>query len=119
MGKELVERHSQGATVHWGNDGFCVDIAAQHPHRIDDVTIGLLCDLNRFGAAADPIEWEVFRTAVLEGQGWKLHRLWTPHFFRDRTGCFNAVLQDIQEFLANDVDKDALPVQDDDELASA
>jgi hypothetical protein len=28
--------------------------------------------------AADPVEWDLFRTAILEGQGWKLMRLWTP-----------------------------------------
>jgi hypothetical protein len=38
------------------------------------VTIGVLCDMNRFTRAADPVQWEVFRTAVLEAQGWKFHR---------------------------------------------
>ena len=32
-----------------------------------------------------------FRTAVLEKQGWNLHRLWTPHFFRDPKGSIKAI----------------------------
>ena len=27
-----------------------------------------------------------FRTAIHESQGWKLQRIWTPHFFRDPNG---------------------------------
>jgi hypothetical protein len=44
------------------------------------VTAGALCDMNRFDRAADPVEWEVFRTAIMEGQGWRFSRVWTPHF---------------------------------------
>src|SRR5205814_1594429 len=89
---------------------FCVDLALHHPQRMEDVTIGLLCDTNRFEQAADPVEWEVFRTMVLESQKWKLHRVWTPQFFRDPRGAVEAVMNDVQNFLASDVDPDALPV---------
>jgi very-short-patch-repair endonuclease len=33
----------------------------------------------------------VFRTGVLEKQGWRLHRVWTPHFFRDPKGTMKAI----------------------------
>ena len=116
FGKELVEKHATGATVHWGNDGFCVDLALHHPQRIEDVTIGVLCDINRFDPAADPVEWEIFRTRVLESQTWQIHRLWTPQFFRDPRGCVESILQDVQRFLASDTDKDALRVSQSDGL---
>ena len=63
------------STVYWGNDGFCVDLALQHPSRHDDVTIGILCDLCRYSKAADLVEWDVFRSAVLQSQGWQRLRL--------------------------------------------
>src|SRR5439155_25428552 len=116
FGKDLVEKHSTGATVHWGNDGFCVDVALHHPHRVDDVTIGVLCDDNRFEQAADAVEWEIFRTSVLESQNWNLHRLWTPQFFRDPRGCVETILQSAAEFVAAETDKDALRVSQSDEL---
>ncbi|MDB5292465.1 MAG: REase, partial [Phycisphaerales bacterium] len=28
---------------------------------------------------------------ILESQGWKLHRVWTPHFYRDPSGVTRAV----------------------------
>ena len=46
-----VTEHRVGGDVHWGNDGFCVDVALHHPRRMEDVTIGLLCDTNRFEQA--------------------------------------------------------------------
>jgi hypothetical protein len=108
FGRELVDNHDTGATVHWGNDGFCIDIALHHPKRIEDVTIGVLCDVNRFEQAADPVEWEVFRTMVLESQSWKLHRLWTPQYFRDQQGCVEQILMAANSFVADDADRDTL-----------
>jgi len=113
LGNQLASRQQVGSDVHWGNDGFCIDLALHHPRRADDVTIGVLCDLNRFAQAQDPVEWEVFRTSILESQNWKLHRLWTPHFFRDRQGCTKAILDDAAELLANETEKDAIPVEND------
>lgn len=89
----LAASHRVSSDVHWGNDGFCVDLALHHPTQPGDVTVGVLCDGTRYPKAADRVEWDLFRTAVLEGQGWKLVRLWTPHFFRDPEGATTRVLQ--------------------------
>ena len=83
---KLAEAHRVGAEVHWGNEGFCVDLALRPPDAPGGATVGVLCDASRFVESEDPMEWDVFRTAVLEKQGWRLHRVWTPHFFRDPKG---------------------------------
>ncbi|MCE9669011.1 AAA domain-containing protein [Myxococcus stipitatus] len=93
LATRLARHHHVSSDVHWGNDGFCVDVALHHPTRPGDVTVGLLCDGTRYTKAADRVEWDLFRTAILEGQGWKLVRLWTPHFFRDPEGATTRVLQ--------------------------
>ncbi len=110
MAAHLATRHKTGSTTYWGNDGFCVDLALQHPKRADDVTIGVLCDSSRYLKADDPVEWDVFRTAILEGQGWKLHRVWTPHFFRDVRGNLDQINKDVEIFLATELPRDVLPV---------
>ncbi|MFK7959148.1 MAG: AAA domain-containing protein, partial [Phycisphaerales bacterium] len=103
-----VARAGNGNELYWGNDGFCVDIALDHPVRPDDVTIGLQVDMTRFRGAADPIEWELFRQVVLESQGWKLHRVWSPTIFRDLTGTQETVAERVRSFLATDRDPDDL-----------
>ena len=110
LAQQLSKHHSVGSDVYCGNDGFCVDLALHHPQRIEDVTIGVLCDGTRFQQAEDPIEWEVFRTSVLESQGWQLHRLWTPHFFRDSQCCIQRILHQAAELMAKEENKDALKV---------
>jgi len=83
LGAKMTATRGQGVDAHWGNPGFCIDVALHHPDRDEDVTAGLLCDFARYDRAPDPLQWEVFRTAMLESQGWHLHRVWTPSFFRD------------------------------------
>ena len=92
LGSRLLAQHHIGSTVQWGNDGFCVDLALHHPTRPQDVTIGVLTDMNRFEPAADPVEWEVFRTSVMRSQGWNFKRVWTPHYFRDRQAVTRQVV---------------------------
>jgi hypothetical protein len=103
----LAGTRNIGSTVHWGNDGFCVDLALHHPARAEDVTIGILCDTTRYSSNQDAVEWEVFRQAILEQQGWKLHRVWTPHFFRDPNGCLEKISDEVQAALESE--KHTLP----------
>lgn len=82
LGSTLLERHRTGSHVHWGNEGFCVDVACIHPLMPADVTVGVLADFSRFHKTPDPVEWDIFRTRVLRSQGWELQRLWSPVLFR-------------------------------------
>jgi hypothetical protein len=90
LARKLADGFGLGGDVHWGNEGFCVDVALR-PGGKGEVTAGVLCDAARFAQSEDPVEWDAFRTAVLEKQGWRLVRVWTPHFFRDPTGTVKAV----------------------------
>jgi len=99
LGQRLASMKNVGSTIHWGNDGFCVDLAIAHPGRAEDVVLGVLCDTTRYSTQQDAVEWEVFRTQILEQQGWKLHRLWTPHFFRDPSGCTQQIIREMQTIL--------------------
>lgn len=82
LGRTLLERHQTGSHIHWGNEGFCVDVACIHPIMPADVTVGVLTDFSRFHKTPDPIEWDIFRTRVLRSQGWEIERLWSPVLFR-------------------------------------
>jgi hypothetical protein len=109
LGRAL-EGQGLGSVVHWGNDGFCVDVAVWHPARAEDVTVGVLCDLTRFSQAADPVEWDLFRTAVLESQGWALMRVWSPVVFRDAAGTVEAVVAKARAEAGRGEDPDAIRV---------
>lgn len=82
LGQILLDQHQTGTHIHWGNEGFCVDVACIHPLMPADVTVGILTDFTRFHKTPDPIEWDIFRTNILRNQGWELKRLWAPVLFR-------------------------------------
>lgn len=92
LGRLIASRSDTWCDVHWGNEGFCIDLAFHHPGVPADRTLGVVCDGTRYQNAADPVAWDVFRTAVLQQQGWRLERLWTPQFFRDPEGTLNQLL---------------------------
>ena len=102
LGAHLQTNHGISSIVHWGNDGFAVDAALVHPERPEDVTIGVLCDGSRFAKAADRVQWDVFRTEVLEGQGWRLLRIWSPQFFRDPKGAVGRLKRIADNWLATE-----------------
>ncbi|MBX3258831.1 MAG: DUF4011 domain-containing protein [Labilithrix sp.] len=83
LAKRLADPDGLSSDVHWGNDGFCVDVALHHPTVPEDVTVGVLCDNTRFDKAEDPVEWELFRSRILAGQGWSFVRIWTPQLVRE------------------------------------
>ncbi len=89
----LLEKSGVGSFVHWGNEGFCVDVACIHPLMPADVTVGLMTDFTRFHKTPDPIEWDLFRTNVLRSQGWEIHRIWSPVLFRKKTEVVNRIRQ--------------------------
>lgn len=97
LGHWCHDRQGIGSTVYWGNDGFCVDLALAHPRHPDDVTMGVLTDFTRYRKTPDPIAWEQFRSAILAGQGWELHRVWSPGLFRDAEGHLEALQRRHQE----------------------
>ena len=86
LAARLARGQGLSSDVHWGNEGFGVDVALRHPFEDGMVTAGLLCDLTRFDLVEDPVEWELFRLAVHLSQGWCLQRVWSPALFRDPEG---------------------------------
>ena len=83
LGPLLAHRRGAPVGVFWGNDGFCVDNALHDPEHPEAAELGVLTDFARFGKAPDPVTWDLYRTAMLRGMGWPLHRVWSPLLFRD------------------------------------
>jgi hypothetical protein len=94
LARRFIETRRAGSDVYWGNDGFGIDLAMHQPGHEQDVTIGVLCDTSRFTGAGDPVEWDIFRTGIHESQGWQIHRVWTPSFFRDPSGQSETILRE-------------------------
>lgn len=93
LGRRFRNDLAVGNKVHWGNEGFMVDVACVHPTLPADVTIGVLADFTRFHKTPDPLSWDLFRCEILKAQGWELHRVWSPALFRRYEGTMNRLSQ--------------------------
>ncbi|HEY3998006.1 MAG TPA: AAA domain-containing protein [Candidatus Xenobia bacterium] len=111
LAQTLSDREKHASEVYWGGDGFCVDLALQHPERAGDVSLGVLCDGTRYLKAPDPAEWDAFRTVVLQSQGWALHRVWTPHFVRNPERCLQALQSAVSAELSKEREGSARPAE--------
>ncbi len=91
LGHQLVASSRCIAEAYWGNDGFCVDLALRAADAPEATMIGVLCDSSRFDKATDRIEWDMFRSVVLEDQGWSLRRVCSPQLFRNLQGTLSGL----------------------------
>jgi hypothetical protein len=48
---------------------------------------------------------------VLESQGWQLHRLWTPQFFRDLQDHVQNFLSEADDIANTEPDPDSIPIE--------
>lgn len=67
-----------------GVDGFRIDLAVRDPLQAGRFALGIECDGAAYHSSADARERDRLRQEVLEGLGWRIHRIWGPSWFRLR-----------------------------------
>jgi hypothetical protein len=96
LANKLSHDHQIPSDIYWGNDGFLVDLALRDPDKPDDVTLGLLVRRQPLRRRRGPRRMGRLPHRHPRGQGWILHRIWSPHFFRDPKGVTQQILRDAQ-----------------------
>lgn len=102
LGRLVANLEQMSSDVHWGNDGFCIDVAFHHPQHTEERTLGVICDGTRFQYADDPVAWDVFRMSILDHQGWQIRRCWSPDFFRDPEGTVRQLASQAKRITAEE-----------------
>jgi very-short-patch-repair endonuclease/flagellar biosynthesis GTPase FlhF len=65
-----------------GSAGFFIDLAVVDPEVPGRFIIGIECDGAAYHSARSARDRDRLRQAVLEGLGWKIHRIWSTDWFR-------------------------------------
>lgn len=101
LARRLARERGLGSVAHWGNEGFRIDVAVDGPGEKPGTAIpgaaGILCDMSAFADAPDPVEWELFRSGILAGLGWRVQRWWSPQVFRDPQRVLHQIAQGVSE----------------------
>jgi very-short-patch-repair endonuclease len=81
----LVQRgHEVHAQV--GCSGYRIDLAVVDPQLPGRYLLGIECDGAAYHSAATARDRDRLRAAVLQGLGWRLHRVWSTDFWQDAAG---------------------------------
>ena len=67
-----------------GSAGFRIDLGVRHPDRPGRYILAVECDGARYHSALWARERDRLRQDVLEGMGWRFHRIWSTDWFHRR-----------------------------------
>jgi very-short-patch-repair endonuclease len=70
-----------------GVSRFRIDLGVIHPDRPGDYLVGVECDGATYHSAATARDRDKVRSAILQGLGWKLVRVWSTEWWVDRAGA--------------------------------
>jgi very-short-patch-repair endonuclease len=66
-----------------GSAGFFLDLAVVDPANPGRYLLGIECDGARYHSARSARDRDRLRQAVLEGLGWRIHRIWSTDWFNN------------------------------------
>ncbi len=82
-----------------GTAGYRIDIAVKHPDEPGEYLLGVECDGAAYHSAKAARDRDRLRQAVLEGLGWRIHRIWGLSWYHDRAGQVERLRQAIEHAL--------------------
>ena len=95
--------HGYDVEAQVGSAGFKIDLAVRNPDRKQDYLVAIECDGARYHSSAWARERDRLRQQVLEGKGWKFHRIWSTDWFYSRDTEVQKLLSAIEVALHTDV----------------
>jgi len=67
-----------------GVAGFFIDIGVKHPDREGEFILGIECDGATYHSAKSVRDRDRLRQEILEKKGWRIHRIWSTDWFKNR-----------------------------------
>ena len=95
--RELVER-SYKVSPQVGYSGFRIDLGVVHPDDPGRYVVGIECDGATYHSGKSAKERDVMRQRFLEDKGWRILRIWSRRWWRDREAEMDRIVDRIEEF---------------------
>jgi len=80
-----------------GSAGFFVDLAVVDPDNPGRYLLGIECDGATYHSSRSARDRDRLRQQVLEGLGWRMHRIWSTDWFRDRQKALQKLVAAIKQ----------------------
>lgn len=88
-----LEKHGYKATTNVGRSQFRVDVAVERKDRPGVFSLGILLDGYRYRDTQTTRDREVVQPSVLQGLDWKVMRVWSVDWLRNRQRVIDRILE--------------------------
>lgn len=85
-----------------GVAGFFIDIGVKHPERDWEYILGIECDGATYHSAKSVRDRDRLRQEILEKKGWKIHRIWSTDWFKNREKEIQRLMNTLKEIMEKD-----------------
>lgn len=82
--RDGLERRGIPVTPQFGASGYRIDFACAHPDEPGRMVLAIEADGANYHSTPTARDRDRLRQQVLEGKGWRFHRIWSTAWFRDR-----------------------------------
>ena len=83
-----------------GSSGFFIDLAVRDPAKPGRYILAVECDGASYHSSASARDRDRLRQGVLEGLGWRFHRIWSTDWFRNAAGEIERLKESIEQSIA-------------------
>ena len=80
-----------------GASKFRIDLAIRDRRDSSRYVLGIECDGATYHSSRTARDRDLLRQQVLEGMGWRIHRVWSTEWFNDRNRAIEAILTSLQQ----------------------
>lgn len=82
-----------------GVSGYFIDLAVRHPTREGTFLLGIEFDGKSYHSGRSARDRDRLRQMTLESQGWKIHRIWSTDWFKNRDAEVDRLLRKTRDLL--------------------
>jgi superfamily I DNA and/or RNA helicase len=105
----VLERHNFMIEKQVGVSSFRIDLAVRHPDRPKVYAIGIECDGATYHSGKIARDRDRLRQMVLERLGWKIYRIWSTDWFKNREKSIRNLINAV-EFTIKNFDKPTINI---------
>lgn len=109
---EALRIHGFDVVAQVGVAGYFIDLAVVHPKRPNTFILGIECDGRTYHSSVTARDRDRLRQSILEGLGWKIHRIWSTDWFKASEREVQRILARIEVLLREEELSRAAPESD-------
>lgn len=94
---EFLREHGYEVHKQVGCAGFRIDLAITDPNALGRYLLGIECDGAQYHSSRVARERDRLRQQILEGLKWRIYRVWSTDWYRNRRDCEAKLLAAVEQ----------------------